>query len=126
MVIIIHFRFKVVLLLHSRGFNDHSVSARKKGGFDKISCPTTDMELFETVVSISAKLAMKLAYELSRSHGVSLATVEFPVGALLIQSASADYAMNAGNGAVWSCRMPVFSRCLLTVSARSCLSAFPT
>jgi hypothetical protein len=81
------------------------------------------MELFETEVSISGKLAMKLACELLWSYGVSLTTVEFPVGACLIQRASVEYAMDAGNGAVWPCGMPVFFRSLFVVPASSCLFA---
>jgi hypothetical protein len=73
-----------MLLFYSRCFDYDSVSARKKGSFDKISSPTTDIELFETKVSISGKLAIKPACELLWSYAVSLTTVKFLVGVYLI------------------------------------------
>jgi hypothetical protein len=100
MVIIVHFRLEAMLLLHSRSFNDHSVSARKEGGFHEVACPTTDVQLFESKISISGKLTMKLASKLLRSHGVSLTTVEFPVRAFCIQRFSVDHTTDAGDGAV--------------------------
>ncbi|OJZ80009.1 hypothetical protein ASPFODRAFT_468216 [Aspergillus luchuensis CBS 106.47] len=76
-----------MLFLHSRSFCHHSVSAGKKGGFYRIPCPTTLVQLFESRISISGKLMMELACEL-RSDGVSLTTVEFPLGAFYLPRGS--------------------------------------
>lgn len=124
-VIIVHFRSKAMLLLRSRCFHDHRVSAGKEGGFDEISCPTTNVQLFESKFPISGQLTMELACELLRSDGVSPTTVEFPVGAILIQWFSVSQAADARNGAVWSRRRSVLPRGLYMVSAGSCPFTFP-
>ncbi|RDH26469.1 hypothetical protein BDQ94DRAFT_164454 [Aspergillus welwitschiae] len=77
-----------MLFLHSRSFYHHSVSAGKKGGFYKIPCPTTLVQLFESRISISGKLMMELACELLRSDRVSLTTVEFPLRAFYLPRGS--------------------------------------
>ena len=120
-MIIAHFRLKVMLFLHSRSFRHHSVSAGKKSGLYKIPCPTTLVQLFESRISISRKLTMELACKLLRSDGVSLTTVEFPVGALFFftQRFSVDQVADARNGAIWSRRMSVFARspCMVSVGS---------
>ena len=41
--------------------------------------------------------------------------MEFLVGTYLVQRATADYTADAGNGAVWSYRMSVFSKSLFVM-----------
>lgn len=62
------------------------------------------------MVSVSGKLTVKPACELLRSHGVSLATVEFLVRVFFIQRASVDHAADAGNYVVRWCRCRISPR----------------
>ena len=74
------------------------------------------MKLFKPMVSVSGKLTVKPAYKLLRSYRVSLAAVEFPVGAFFIQRFSVDDTADIGNYAVGSYRLPIFSRGLFAGS----------
>lgn len=69
----------------------------KEGSLYEVACPTTDVQLIEAHVSISDKLAVKLAGKLLRSYRVSLTVVEFLVRTFFIQRFTVDYTTNAGN-----------------------------
>lgn len=82
------------------------------------------MKLLKPVILVLGKLIVKPVCELLRSHGVSLATVEFPVRAFFIQRISVGHTADTGNSAIWSRGLPYFLRSLFIVPAGLCPFAF--